>query len=166
MMNTTNTFYEWASNNYKISAQTVGETVERLADQNGGVCPPSALVEEARPQDHPLHGLFEWNDAVAADSHRRQQARQVINSIRVVPAIEDDSAPAPSFPAFVSVTKMDEDGVSRGYKPLAVVVERPDEYAQVLAEANAAFAALRRRYAALKEFGPVFAALDELVLGL
>ena len=166
MRNTTQTFYVWASKNHKVSAQLVGETVERLADSNGGVCPPSALVEEARPQDHPLHGLFEWNDAAAADLHRRQQARQVINSIRVVPAIEDGSAPAPSFPAFVSVSKIDEDGVSRGYKPLSIVVDRPDEYAQVLAEANAAFASLRRRYAALKEFGPVFAALDEIGLGL
>lgn len=165
-MKTTQTFYEWASKNHKVSAQLVGETVERLADLNGGVCPPSALVDEAKPEEHPLHNLFEWDDSAAAESYRRQQARQVINSIRVVPAIEDGSAPAPSFPAFVSVSKIDEDGVSRGYKPLSIVVEKPEEYAQVLAEANAAFAALRRRYAALKEFGPVFAALDQLDLGL
>lgn len=166
MSNQTTFMYEWASRNYAISAQVVGETVERLGNLNGGFCPPSALVEEARPDDHELHILFEWDDSVAAEAHRRQQARQVINSVRVVPAIEDGSAPAPSFPAFVSVTKVDENGVTRGYRPLSVVVDQPDEYRQVLAEANAAFAALRRRFAALKEFGPVFEALDQLDLGL
>lgn len=166
-MSATTTFmYEWASRNYSVSAQTVGETVERLGSLHGGFCPPSALVNEARPEQHELHGLFEWDDSVAAEAHRRQQARQVISSVRVVPAVEDDSPPAPSFPAFVSVYKVDENGVTRGYKPLSVVVEQPDEYRQVLAEANSAFAALRRRYASLKEFGPVFAALDQLELEL
>ena len=166
MMNTTATFYTWVNSNFKVPAQLVGETVVRLADSHGGVCPPTALIEEAKPEDHPLHGLFEWRDDVAAEAFRRQQARGIINSIRVVAAIDDGSAPAPTFPAFVSVSKISEDGVSRGYKPLSVVVSQPEEYAQVLAEAGAAFGALRRRYAALKEFGPVFEALDQLDFGL
>lgn len=167
MSNVSTFMYEWANRNYAVPAQIVGETVERLGNLNGGFCPPAALVEEARPDGHELHGLFEWDDSVAAEAHRRQQARQVINSVRVVVAVEDDGERPPlTFPAFVSVSKVDESGVSRGYRPLSVVVEQPDEYRQVLAEANAAFAALRRRYAALKEFGPVFEVLDQLDLGL
>lgn len=163
-MNTTQTFYEWSVTSFSVPAQVVGETVERLALVNGGVCPPGALVEEARPDDHELHHLFQWNDADAGDAWRRQQARQVINAVRVVPAHDDTSNPVPSYPAFVSVVILEDDGVRRGYKPLSMVVDRPDEYAQVLGEARAAFGALRRRYASIKEFSPVFEVLDRLEL--
>lgn len=165
-MKTTQTYYEWSTRRFELSAQVVGETVERLADVNGGVCPPSALVEEARPDESPLHHLFQWDDTAAADAFRRQQARQVINSIRVVRVDADERTSGPEFPAFVSVVRITEEGVSRGYKPTLQVVERPDELAQVMAEAMASLRAFRRRYAALKEFGPVFAAIDQLEMGL
>lgn len=161
-MVTTNTFYEWSTQSFSLSAQIVGETVERLATVNGGVCPPGALVEEARSDESPLHPLFQWDDSQAADAFRRQQARRVINSIRVTELVDDGSNPAPSYPAFVSVVKMDDSGVARGYKSILQVVNQPDELAQVMAEAMSSLKAFRRRYAALKEFAPVFRAIDQL----
>jgi hypothetical protein len=161
-MNTTQTFYEWSTQSFSASAQVVGETVERLATVNGGVCPPGALVDEARPVESPLHTLFQWDDSQAADAFRKQQARKVINSIRVTQRTGDDEHPAPSYPAFVSVVKIDDSGVNRGYKSILQVVDEPDELAQVMAEAMASLKAFRRRYAALKEFAPVFRAIDQL----
>jgi hypothetical protein len=162
MMNTTTTFYEWSSQSFSLPAQVVGETVEKLAAMNGGVCPPAALVDEARSEDSPLHPLFQWDDSQAADLYRRQQARRVINSIRIAPM--DDDGEDVSLPAFVSVVKIDEDGASRGYKSILAVVEEPDELAQVLAEAVQSLKSIRRRYANLKQLAPVFRAIDQLDL--
>ena len=41
------------------------------------------LVETARSEDSVLHPLFEWNDSLAAEKYRLQQARTIINNIEV-----------------------------------------------------------------------------------
>lgn len=64
-------------------AQIVGETLEGMAARGLPVT-PEVIVEEARPKSAPLHGLFEWDDRVAAESHRRHQARQIVNHLQIV----------------------------------------------------------------------------------
>lgn len=56
------------------------------------------IVDAARPEASPLHRFFEWNDAAAAEAHRRQQAGILINSI-VVRREEIE------YPAFVNVPR-------------------------------------------------------------
>jgi len=38
-----------------------------------GILEPQDVVDAARPDDHPLHGAFEWDDGIAAEAHRRQE---------------------------------------------------------------------------------------------
>lgn len=43
-----------------------------------------AVLEEARNRKSPLHHLFEWDDSKAAEQWRLQQARMIINQVKVI----------------------------------------------------------------------------------
>lgn len=143
-----------------VDAQVVGEMVAGLAEAHGGVCPPQALVEVSRSPDAPLHGLFEWDDTVAASAHRRQQARMVVRELRVVEVTDEGEQ---HMQAFVHVIRMDEDQASEGYRLTRLVVQSRDEYAQVMDEALAGLRAWRKRYEHLTELGSILAVIDEVL---
>lgn len=54
--------------------------------REGGAVGPEQLVERARPNDSPIHHLFEWNDSVAGERYRLEQARLYIARVEYVPA--------------------------------------------------------------------------------
>jgi hypothetical protein len=54
-----------------------------VALENLGSITPQDVLDDARAPDSPLHGLFQWDDATAAEAHRLDQAREVIRQVRV-----------------------------------------------------------------------------------
>lgn len=66
------------------SPQVIGEALEEIKSANGGALKPRHVVDAARNKSHPLHKHFEWDDAVAAEAHRRDQARHLISLVCVV----------------------------------------------------------------------------------
>lgn len=114
-----------------VDAQTVGEELERIHAQHG-VLQASVVVDEARPEDAPLHPAFEWRDKIAAEQYRVWQARNIIKSVEVV--VQVDGKPEAS-PVYVHCPQPQEDRKPNGYQPVSVVVNRPDLYAIALGEA-------------------------------
>ena len=153
--------YEWKQGTrYSVSAQSVGETVERLAAENGGVCPPSAVVDEARTPGSLLHPvIFRLGTGQAAEAHYRQEARFVVNHLTV--RVEGLQArPA----AFLSVEVVTSDGPRVGYAPRGVVVSSVDLYDQAVADALRSLNGWRRRYRHLSEFGAVIDVIDSVTV--
>jgi len=66
----------------------VRERLQLLADKNGGLLTPDAVVADAAKKNSPLHAQFEWDDDKAAASYRIDQARALIRSIRIVVTTE------------------------------------------------------------------------------
>lgn len=121
------------SNVRGVDAQAAGEELERIHRQRG-VIDAAAVVDESRPETAPLHPAFEWDDQVAAEQHRRWQARQIIRSVEVV--IQTDGKPEQQ-PVYVHCPAPSESGARQsGYQPVEVVVARPDLYAIALSEAS------------------------------
>jgi hypothetical protein len=58
------------------------EQLEHIRSQYGRLT-PRLIVDEARNPDHPLHTRFEWDDSVAGEKWRREQARALIRSVAV-----------------------------------------------------------------------------------
>jgi len=54
-----------------------------LEDADGTVT-ATRVVDAARDIDHPFHSRFEWDDTIASEKFRQQQARTLIRSIRYV----------------------------------------------------------------------------------
>ena len=149
--------YAW-NRSRGVDAQVVGETVERLSDEHGGVCPSWALVDEARPDGSALHPMFEWNDWTAAEAYRRDQARHHIRELRVVTAEDEEPVQA-----FVHIVRVGPDGPVEGYRLTRLVVRCADERRQMLDEALAGLRAWRRRYAHLSELAGAVEFVDSLV---
>lgn len=142
--------YQWKRGSFMSGdAQKAGEVCQML--ERRGDLTPKALVDESRAEDAPLHGMFEWNDAEAAEKYREAQARQIIHSIEVVAV--GDSKPVK---AFVSLRV---GGQERRYQSTEIALSRPDSREMVLREALAELRAFERKYARFEELADVIAAI-------
>ena len=65
--------------------------------QEHGTLTPDLVVEDAKRKDSPLHDLFEWDKAKAAQAHWHDVARALIRNVRVVVVNEGRSLRAPFF---------------------------------------------------------------------
>ena len=54
-----------------------------IAKKNGGILQVDAVLDEAKDESSPLHGHFEWDNSVAAEAHRRYQARVLIQRCKI-----------------------------------------------------------------------------------
>ena len=123
--------------------QAIGEALAALAVSAGGELTPKAVVEGAKAADSILHRHFDWDDAVAADKWRVEQARDLIRCIR----IEDIGSGAEPERAFLSIA--DKEGVS--YRTVQEIRSSPDLQSRLLAAAERDLEAFTSRYRALKD---------------
>jgi hypothetical protein len=119
-----------------------------------GTLTPRTVVDAARPVNSPLHSRFEWDDAVAGEAWRREQASALIRSVRVTYA-EDKSGPK-DVRAFVSV-RSDESPHSATYIPTDEALLDDFTRRLVLAECEREIASLKSKYGHLKEFASLLA---------
>lgn len=137
----------------KINAQVVGERLAELSHRDGGLL-REAVVEDARPDDSPLHDHFTWDDSEAADKWRLEEAGYLIRSVEMVP--QDTKVPAR---AFVSVNLEALDHPI--YLPTVEALTEEELRNQVLRDALTLLTHARARYGHLKQLAKVFAAIDE-----
>lgn len=140
--------------------QEVGEALEVLIAR-GGDAPlaPAKIVEAAQFLGSPLHPLFEWDDGVAATAYRHDQARKVVQELRVT-FVTDEGEVQEDRRAFINVVV----GERRGYLTSVQVASDPTLMRQALRTALRELNSWRRRYADLQELGQVFHVLDALDL--
>ena len=55
----------------------------KLARKNGGLLKVDDVLQEAKDESSPLHTHFEWDDSVAAEAHRKAQARALIQRCKI-----------------------------------------------------------------------------------
>lgn len=148
--------YQWklSPSQFPVSAQVAGECLEALRVRSNGHLTPRAVVDEARPEDSPLHPGFEWNDAAAAEAYRETQAKDMLRSIVVqLPQRPDDARPTR---AFVSV----EVERSPVYTSIDAALSDDSLRAQVIARAWSELRAWRERHKELEDLADLFAEID------
>ena len=139
----------------RADPQVIGEALDRIRMDAGGELEPKRVVGAARDARHPLHPHFEWNDKVAAESYRVDQARNLIRIVRVVDETTDDGTAR----AFVSVST--NNGVS--YRSVDDVKRSSDLRAAVLDQAEKDLEAFERRYKELKDICKIVATAKKAV---
>ncbi|MBX6387319.1 MAG: hypothetical protein IRZ07_30805 [Microbispora sp.] len=136
-----------------LDAQVVGERLDAIRERDGGIM-AEAVVDDARPVDSPLHPAFEWDDSVAAEKYRLDQARYLIRAVVIQrPDVEE---PRP-VRAFVVVKESDGNEV---YTSTITALSDEELRRQVLERALRELDAWRRRYDDLAELAEVLAAAD------
>jgi hypothetical protein len=121
------------------------DQLQAIYDQHGSLT-PGLVVDAARDEGSPLHARFEWDDSVAGEAWRRQQAHELIRSVRVVHSRPDK--PDLSVRAFHAVRS--DDGFA--YCPTDVVLADPVLTQVVLADMAREWKQLRERYDQFTEF--------------
>lgn len=113
---------------------------------------PEEVLEKARNEKTELHRCFIWDNNLAAEKYRLQQARQIIQLLVVVPKSED-SEPIRAF----QITSE-----RNTYQPTRLFLEQPDEYQTLLRRAKAELQEIKKRYKMLSELETIFEAIDNL----
>lgn len=112
---------------------------------------PQSVLERARDGKSELHKCFEWNDNVAAEAYRKQQAGNIIRMLYVVPREEE----APT----VRVLSRTSETV---YQPTRLFVKNQNEYEDLLKRALSELESFKRKYSTLSELEQVFEQIDIL----
>lgn len=132
--------------------ETIQE-LQRLYQEKGKLLHPTDVVDAARSEDSPLHRHFEWDDGVAAERWRTEQARDLLQ--RVYVRMKTSKGDRMSQ-VFVSLTTDREEG---GYRTMVDVLSDKDMRNQLIRDAMADMQTFEQRYKTLKELAVVFSAI-------
>lgn len=113
-----------------------------------GYLDPEVVVDVARDEEHPLHDRFEWDDSVAGEAYRRDQAHRLIQSVRVKYVTDDRPK---DVRAFLAVPRADSPRPT--YEPVESVMQDDFQRRLVLTQMEREWQTLRSRYGDLVEFG-------------
>ena len=135
---------------HKVSAQIAGEVCKSLEEK--GRLTAADLVEESRPEDAPLHEEFEWDDSIAAEEYRKQQARVLIAT--VVEVVSPEIVPTR---AFFNIVHQEAN-----YESINVIIQDEDKRKALLNKAIRELRAFEIKYSTLLELCDVFDVIDKL----
>jgi hypothetical protein len=152
--------------NWRNGAQSKGidpvkafNALERVREKNDGLT-DDAIVSAAKAKNHILHGWFEWDDSVAANEHRRAQARTLIRSFEVVYV----EAPELTARAYEVETKSGKPQETRTvYTTTAEVLSNPESRDRLIADAIRMAMEFRRRFKMLHELDRVIEEIDKAI---
>lgn len=133
---------------FKADAQKVAEEIVALGEE----VTPEEIVNAAKNEDSELHKCFEWDDQIAAEKWRKQQARQIMCYLVIREEAEDKKNDVP-----IRVFYKTDLG---GYKQLEKIFRNDDEYQKLLQAAWGELHAFKRKYARLQELSEILALID------
>lgn len=122
--------------------------LQAIYDERGELT-PALVVDVARDDRHPLHTKFEWNNTIAAERYRRQQAHELIKSVRLTYQSPKTGQPI-SIRAFHAVKQPNTNKFA--YEPTQVIMQDPMVMRLLLAEMRRDWEAFKRRYEQFEEF--------------
>ena len=135
------------------------EALKAIAERNGGLLRPQTVVDEARPEDSPLHNVFEWDDGVAAEKYRLDQAQRLIRSFRITK--QDSSGREIEVPVFVGVSIDRTNGKAENpYRLIESIQNCPDLMEVAVKDALDQLEGIRNRHSHLTELRDVWDAID------
>ena len=138
---------KWKTNLFgDADAQKVAE---EIGEQN---TTPEEILEKAKDPDSELHKCFEWDDTVAAEKYRLQQARTIMCNLVWVTEDKKDEVRV-----FYNLTFEKSE-----YHPTKLILQKPDEYQALLNKAKGELAAFKKKYSMLKELKKLFEDIEEL----
>lgn len=113
------------------------------------------VLERAKDENSELHKCFEWEDSVAAEKWRLQQARLVITNLMVT--VEKKDGTPTEFRLYQS------NGREKGFSKSTIIARDIDRYSELLERAKAEMDAFRKRYANIVELQSVITEIEHIL---
>lgn len=150
----------------KVSAEKAAEELEKIRKRDGAIT-PTAVVESARPEKSPIHKVFEWDDSIAAEKYRIDQANRMTRAVQVIhldiKKPNQSALPARMFSSITVTSPDDETKTKKVYTSTEDALQDPITRDEILGNAIRDAIAYRRKYAALQELAQVFVAIDSFI---
>lgn len=134
---------------FNANAEKVDSEIKSIGDK----ATPQQLLDYAKNNENSeLHKCFEWDDSIAAEKYRLEQARKILIFIVRVPANKEK----PPIREYQITTERCT------YQPTRAFLSNQDEYEELLKRAYAELVAFKKKYKMLSELEEVFKAIDEI----
>lgn len=137
----------------KANKSAVLARLMELKRRHGNRFKPEHILRDARDHNSPLHPVFEWDDAVGAESWRLHQARMLIT--QVVVSIEEDGKTRAPVKVFHSVVVNEE----RVIEDLETIMSDEELRAQLLNQCLTDMKRFQLKFENLREVGDVIRAM-------
>lgn len=131
-----------------LRADEVGQALTQIYEKTGALT-TRTVVNEARPDNAPLHPAFEWDDSKAGELYRENQARSMIRNVEIVRP-DPESGETTRTPAFVHIPSQVPKEREGSYEPIHVVVQHPDKFILALAAAHQRMSAAQAAFEDLR----------------
>ena len=146
--------YEWKTASYiKADANIAGKQCEELEKTVGLTA--KNLLDANRDESAPLHNEFEWNDGIAAEKYRENQARHIIACLCVKAETVNGKQSEP-VRAFLKTAPESE------YQSLNVILQSADSHVAMLSMALRELEVFRKKYEMLAELKPLFDVMEDI----
>lgn len=143
--------------------QPVLDALEVIRAAHGGTLPLEAIVQAATDENSPLHRYFEWDGKKAAQAYRIEQARWLVNRVKIFIERGDEQAPV-KVHAYVSLVDDRGNGNGNGYRATCEVLSDEEQRNRLLKQAAAELLAWRERYHNFLAAADALATTDQLIL--
>lgn len=148
------TIIKWSLKDiFKADAQKCYEEIQEIGEE----VKPEQVVKRAKDKSSELHKCFDWDNTIAAEKWRLNQARSVLNHLVVIKHEVDDPKSEPI--QFRVMMKNDRSELS-GYKQTIVMVKDEDEYRKLLNQAYEELRAFKQKYQCLSELSEIIALIE------
>jgi len=143
--------------NRGVLAAVVGKEIERILmgvpDER---VKPDMLVEAARNSRSPLHPMFDWDDNVAAEKWRKEQAGELLRAVVVIQEIDGVKTAVRRF-AYIPSEE------NRGYTTMAFAMKDPESADLIVAESLRYLEGWQRRFGIYSQLREEAAAVASLI---
>ena len=131
---------------YKADAQKVAEEI------GFGKFTPMEVLEKAKDETTELHKCFEWNDSIAAEKYRLEQAKNIIRML-----VYEKETKEQQVVRYYAKTE-----TKSVYQPTKQFLVQEDEYQGLLRRALAELEAFKNKYHTLTELESIFDAMETI----
>lgn len=137
-----------------VTADEAMKELDRIREKYG-LLKPETIVEESRDEAAVLHKCFQWDDTLAAEAWRKEQARHLVSNITVVVKTEYITT---NVRAIVNVCDMNSP--NRSYIPMAKAINDKNSYEDLLSQAKRDMETFISKYTFLSELDKVRQAMS------
>lgn len=149
---------------YKNTEKFTPEVIDEVLEvQKAYGLTAENLLKKASKKSSSLYEFFDWNDSSAGEKWRLQQARGLINEIKII--VEDKEIYAFEN-VNVSIGTVEIENTkskkfaSREYKPIIEIMNNDDYRRQLIHRALAEAVYWKDRHKELVELNPIFSTID------
>ena len=153
----------------RVKKQAMKRELDEIAARERGNLEPQAVVDRARDPNNVLHDSFEWDDSIAGEKYRLEQARALITTIYVTVS----SPSGDNVRTLAYIRNPSKPSSDQGYKSITLIRDNAAASRKTLsAEVRSVIALFDRAHGLAKvfgydkKFGKVRNALSELLCAI